>query len=48
MNTKEIFTSDLPVGEKLSIKRTRFESKEKGNKKRISIVSGIHGDELEG
>jgi uncharacterized protein len=48
MNTKEIFTSELPVGEKLSIKRTRFESKEKGNKKRISIVSGIHGDELEG
>jgi hypothetical protein len=25
MNTTEIFTSELPVGEKLSIKRTRFE-----------------------
>lgn len=50
MNTTEIFTSELPVGEKLSIKRTRFEPKEKiSNKiKRISIVSGIHGDELEG
>lgn len=50
MNTTEIFTSELPVGEKLSIKRTRFEPKEKisGKLKRISIVSGIHGDELEG
>ena len=50
MNTTEIFTSELPVGEKLSIKRTRFEPLEKANNKikRISIVSGIHGDELEG
>jgi len=50
MNTTEIFTSELPVGEKLSIKRTRFEPlDDKKNKgRRISIVSGIHGDELEG
>ena len=50
MTTKEIFTSQLPVGEKLSIKRTRFkpENKSKKGLKRISIVSGIHGDELEG
>jgi predicted deacylase len=50
MNTTEIFTSELPVGEKLSIKRTRFEPLESSNDKikRISIVSGIHGDELEG
>ena len=50
MNTTEIFTSELPVGEKLSIKRTRFEPLEKSKNKikRISIVSGIHGDELEG
>ena len=50
MNTTEIFTSELPVGEKLSIKRTRFEPLEKSSNKikRISIVSGIHGDELEG
>ena len=50
MNTTEIFTSELPVGEKLSIKRTRFEPLEetKNKGKRISIVSGIHGDELEG
>ena len=30
MKTTEIFSSDLPVGEKLSIRRTRFESS-KGN-----------------
>ncbi|MDY0051220.1 MAG: M14 family metallopeptidase [Aliarcobacter sp.] len=50
MITTEIFSSELPVGEKLSIKRTRFEAAKKSSKKqkRISIVSGIHGDELEG
>ena len=50
MKTTEIFSSDLPVGEKLSIRRTRFESSTGNSKKqkRISIVSGIHGDELEG
>ena len=49
MNTTEIFTSELPVGEKLSIRRTRFEPLASEDKmKRISIVSGIHGDELEG
>lgn len=49
MKTTEIFSSNLPVGEKLSIKRTRFESSIKSKSpKRISIVSGIHGDELEG
>ena len=50
MKTTEIFSSDLPVGEKLSIRRTRFESSTGTSKKqkRISIVSGIHGDELEG
>jgi len=49
VKTKEIFKSQLPVGETLSIKRTRFEPEEKKEgQKRISIVSGIHGDELEG
>ena len=50
MKTTEIFSSDLPVGEKLSIRRTRFEPSTESSKKqkRISIVSGIHGDELEG
>lgn len=49
MHTSEIFSSQLPVGEKLSIKKTRFEPiKKQKDLKRISIVSGIHGDELEG
>ncbi|MFW3413040.1 M14 family metallopeptidase [Aliarcobacter butzleri] len=52
MITREIFKSNLPVGEKLSIKRSRFEPKSSYKNseklKRISIVSGIHGDELEG
>jgi predicted deacylase len=49
METSEIFSSQLPVGETLSIKRSRFEPTDKReNVKRISIVSGIHGDELEG
>ena len=33
MNSTEIFTSELPVGEKLSIKRTSFEPLEKANNK---------------
>ncbi len=49
MQTTEIFSSQLPVGEILSIKRGRYEPKQKqANAKRISIVSGTHGDELEG
>ncbi len=49
MQTTEIFSSRLPVGETLSIKRTRFgPNKLKKGAKRISIVTGIHGDELEG
>lgn len=49
MQITEIFSSQLPVGEKLTIKKGRFEPKErKPDLKRISIVSGTHGDELEG
>ena len=49
MQTREIFSSQLPVGEMLSVKRSRFEpAQKKDSIKRISIVSGIHGDELEG
>ena len=41
----EIITSvGLPVDEKLMIKKNRIGS----GQKRISIVTGIHGDELEG
>lgn len=40
---------ELAVGEKLAIKRNRIlPQKKTDEKRRISIVSGIHGDELEG
>lgn len=49
MQITEIFSSQLPVGETLSIKKSRFTpTKKADNLKRISIVSGTHGDELEG
>lgn len=49
MQITEIFSSQLPVGEILTIKKGRFEPKQKkADVKRISIVSGTHGDELEG
>lgn len=38
----------LPVDEALEIKKNRLQPKDGGNGKRISIVTGIHGDELEG
>ena len=39
----------LPVDEALTIKKMRIEPKtEDGKCKRISVVTGIHGDELEG
>ena len=40
MNTTEIFTSELPVGEKLSIRRTRFEPQEK-SKNKVTIIQNI-------
>jgi uncharacterized protein len=49
MQVQEVFSSQLPVGEILTIKKSRFEPKEKKEGlKRISVVTGIHGDELEG
>lgn len=47
----EVVTSvDLPIDEKLMIKKNRIvpEGKDTTNMKRISVVTGIHGDELEG
>lgn len=45
----EIFASiEMPVDERLEIRKRRFSPDGPGNKKRISIVTGIHGDELEG
>lgn len=45
---EEVFSIELPVGEQFRIQRCRYTPKEGKNEKRISIVSGIHGDELEG
>lgn len=47
---EEVFTIELPVGENFRIQRCRYGAafKEDKKAKRISIVSGIHGDELEG
>ena len=38
----------LPVDETLRIQKNRLEPKKGSNGKRISIVTGVHGDELEG
>ena len=46
---EEVFCVDLPVGEKIKILRKRYQPfLPVENPKRISIVSGIHGDEIEG
>ena len=45
---KTVASVSLPVLEKLEIKKNRLESGNGKEKKRISIVTGIHGDELEG
>lgn len=38
----------MPVDETLEIRKNRFSPKDGGNGRRICIVTGIHGDELEG
>lgn len=46
-----ISSTRLPVDESLEIKRCRYQSRETRNQrelKRLSIVTGTHGDELEG
>ncbi len=46
---KSVFSIDLPVLESMNIWKNRIEPLNKtGAEKRICIVSGIHGDELEG
>lgn len=45
---EEVFSIELPVGEQFRIQRCRYTPSGGETKKRISIVSGIHGDELEG
>ena len=44
----DLIEISLPVDEKLVIKRHRLSGGENREKKRICIVTGIHGDELEG
>lgn len=44
---EEVFSVELPVGEKLVIKKNRLTGKEPFSK-RLAIVTGIHGDEFEG
>lgn len=43
-----IATVELPIDEKLYIRKNRMEPECHSNGKRISIVTGVHGDELEG
>ena len=44
-----IISMELPVGEHLAVRRNRILPREEiKNPTRISLVSGIHGDELEG
>lgn len=45
---KKVVSISLPVLETLDILKNRLESGNEEKKKRISIVTGIHGDELEG
>lgn len=45
---EDIVQVSLPVDETLQIRKNRITPQHGGNGKRISIVTGIHGDELEG
>ena len=46
---EEVVSVDLPVHERLVIKKNRLEPENMtGKEKRISIVTGTHGDELDG
>lgn len=46
---QEVVSVDLPVHERLVIKKNRLEPENMtGKEKRISIVTGTHGDELDG
>ncbi len=45
---KTIASAAMPVDETLEIKKARYSPQGRDGGKRISIVTGIHGDELEG
>ena len=42
-----VFSAELPIGERLLIQKNRIQGNQK-NGPRIAVVTGIHGDELEG
>ena len=44
---ENVTSVEMPVDEKLEIKKMRFTPDGNDSGKRISIVTGIHGDELE-
>lgn len=43
-----VFEASLPIGEKLLVQKNRIEPEGKPAAARLSVVSGTHGDELEG
>lgn len=45
---QDVAKVSLPVDETLRIRKNRIAPEGRGNGKRISVVTGIHGDELEG
>lgn len=46
---KEVVSVELPVDERVVIAKNRLEPEKKtGSEKRICVITGIHGDELEG
>ncbi len=45
MKTETFYTIDMPYCEQLEVRRTVFSG---GNGPRVAVLSGIHGDELEG
>ena len=47
--TETVVSMELPVDESLRIKKNRVMPRNpEGNEKRIAVVTGTHGDELEG
>lgn len=44
---EEVFSIELPVGERLVIKKNTMAGKQPGSK-RLTVVTGIHGNEFEG
>ncbi|MCR4745807.1 MAG: succinylglutamate desuccinylase/aspartoacylase family protein [Lachnospiraceae bacterium] len=45
---KDVVSLGLPVGEKLAIRKNSIKGKAGDEKRRVCIVTGTHGDELEG